>query len=194
MADFSSQSSINYNAPPFRDWRFNNTQMTVSDYERALFDLDPDLEILRNLKEKYIAFNNQYAGNPDGARAAIDEVIQLYRDCGYPMFEEVADALTQYKDAIINSFIMVGHLNKKGKTFSARLSNGPMESLNRTPKDMKRHARGYTSFPHIRNRFLFATRKNAPVLASPKKTKDVKNITGKTRGPYKKHGGNDNEN
>lgn len=190
----SNQDKINYNAPPFRDWRFNNTLMTVSDYERALFDLDPDLEILRNLKEKYITFNNQYSGNPDGARTAIDEVIQLYRDCGYPMFEEVAEALTQYKSAIINSFILLSRKDRNGHTFKARLSNGPMESLNRIPKDMKRHARGYTSFAHIRNRFLFSTRENAPILASPKKSEDVKNITGKTRGSYRKHGGKKNEN
>lgn len=168
--------------------------MTVSDYERALFDLDPYLEILRNLKEKYITFNNQYAGNPDGARTAIDEVIQLYRDCGYPMFEEVAEALTQYKSAIINSFILLSRKDRNGHTFKARLSNGPMESLNRIPKDMKRHARGYTSFAHIRNRFLFSTRENAPILASPKKSEDMKNITGKTRGSYRKHGGKKNEN
>ena len=110
------------------------------------------------------------------------------------MFEEVAEALTQYKSAIINSFILLSRKDRNGHTFKARLSNGPMESLNRIRKDMKRHARGYTSFTHIRNRFLFAARENAPILASPKKSEDVKNNTGKTRGPYKKHGGNDNEN
>lgn len=191
----SNLEHINYNAPSFRDWRFNNTWMTVSDYERALFQLDPDLETLRDLKEKYITFNNQYAGDPEGARTAIDEVIRLYEDSGYPIFEEMAVALTEYKDAVINSFVMVQRMNKNGRCVSSRLSNGPMESLNRIPKDMKRHARGYPNFDHIRNRFLFATRKDAPILASPKTAKEVKNITGKKRGPYRKqNGGNDNEN
>lgn len=189
----SNRDSINYNAESFRDWRFGNQWMSVSDYERELFKLDPELESLRNLKEKYITFNNAYAGNPKDAAPVLDDIIEEYRTSGYRIFAEVADTLKEYREAIINSFIMVERLNKKGRTFSARLSNGPMESLNRIPKDMKRHARGYTNFAHIRNRFLFATRKDAPMLASPKNPEEVRNLTGKNRGPYQKHGGNDNE-
>ena len=71
--------------------------------------------------------------------------------------------------------------------YVGRLSNGPMEPLNRIPKDMKRHARGYGNFEHIRNRFLFSQRKNAAILAVPKPWKDVCFRTDNTRGPYKKH-------
>lgn len=71
--------------------------------------------------------------------------------------------------------------------YVGRLSNGPMEPLNRIPKDMKRHARGYGNFEHIRNRFLFSQRKNAAILAVPKAWKDVCFRTDNTRGPYKKH-------
>lgn len=41
--------------------------------------------------------------------------------------------------------------------------NGPIESLNRKAKDLKRQGRGYRNFGHLRNRFLFATRNNAPL-------------------------------
>ena len=67
-----------------------------------------------------------------------------------------------------------------------RLSNGVMESLNRIPKDMKRNARGYRNFEHIRNRFLFATRKNAQILGYPRSWKEVRQPTDLKRGPYKK--------
>ena len=50
-----------------------------------------------------------------------------------------------------------------GKIYDSRLSNGPMESLNRKIKDLKRLGRGFRNFEHFRNRFLYATRK-APVL------------------------------
>ena len=46
---------------------------------------------------------------------------------------------------------------------NSRLSNGPIESLNRKVKDLKRMGRGYRNFEHFRNRFLYATRNN-PVL------------------------------
>ena len=81
---------------------------------------------------------------------------------------------------------MVERIDKDG-THPRRLSNGPMESLNRIPKDMKRHARGYGNFYHIRNRFLFSQRKNAAILAAPKPWKDVYFNTGKVRGPYRKN-------
>ena len=47
--------------------------------------------------------------------------------------------------------------------YETRLSNGPIESLNRKAKDLKRLGRGYRNFSHLRNRFLFATRFNAPL-------------------------------
>ena len=55
----------------------------------------------------------------------------------------------------------------------ARLSNGPIESLNRITKDIKRIGRGYRNFEYIRNRFLFATRKNATVLGKPRDLEDT---------------------
>ena len=49
------------------------------------------------------------------------------------------------------------------KIYSIRLSNGPIESLNRKVKDLKRLGRGYRNFEHFRTRFLYATRDN-PVI------------------------------
>ena len=50
-----------------------------------------------------------------------------------------------------------------GGIYSSRLSNGPIESINRKVKDLKRLGRGYKNFEHFRNRFLYATR-SAPIL------------------------------
>ena len=170
--------------------------MYVSDYEQALFSLDPNLEKLRDLKEKYIRFNRSHADRPDEARSALDALISEYKSSGYTIFEEVAKALSTYKQAVINSFTVIERTDSKGHTIRSRLSNGPMESLNRVPKDMKRHARGYSNFEHIRNRFLFAMRKNAPILASPKSCEEVRPPAGPKRGSYNKSkdkGGTDNE-
>lgn len=45
-----------------------------------------------------------------------------------------------------------------GKIYDARLSNGPIESINHKVKDLKRLGRGFRNFEHFRNRFLYATR------------------------------------
>ena len=50
-----------------------------------------------------------------------------------------------------------------GKVYESRLSNGPIESINRKVKDLKRSGRGYRNFEHFRNRFLYAARQ-APIL------------------------------
>ena len=73
-----------------------------------------------------------------------------------------ANLLEKYKDPIINSFIMVKKIGN-GKIYDSRLSNGPIESINRKVKDLKRLGRGFRNFEHFRNRFLFAAR-SAPVL------------------------------
>ena len=53
--------------------------------------------------------------------------------------------------------------NGLGGIYDSRLSNGPIESLNRKVKDLKRLGRGFRNFEHFRNRFLFATRSNPPL-------------------------------
>ena len=64
-----------------------------------------------------------------------------------------------HKEYIINSFIMV-EKHGSGKVYSSRLSNGPIESINRKVKDLKRLGRGFRNFEHFRNRFLYATRQS----------------------------------
>ena len=90
--------------------------MYGSDYEQALFSLDPNLEKLRDLKEKYIRFNRSHADRPDEARSALDALISEYKSSGYTIFEEVAKALSAYKQAVINSFTVIERTDSKGHT------------------------------------------------------------------------------
>ncbi len=77
---------------------------------------------------------------------------------------------------IIKSFTTVACTRKTKKDqedYYSRLSNGPMESFNRKPKDYKRNARGFSNFDYTRNRILWSTRNNPSVLAIPKTTKQI---------------------
>ena len=157
----SSISNIKYHADPRMDSHFR-CLMNTYDYEDALFRMDPRLKDFRDLKELYIQFNNRNGGKPIEARKELDGLISIYQNSEYEIFREFGSLLEKYKDPIINSFIMVekhGH----GKVYDSRLSNGPMESINRKVKDLKRLGRGFLNFEHFRNRFLYAARKN-PVL------------------------------
>lgn len=110
----------------------------------------------------YVQFNDRNAGDPDTAAKELDKLIVHYWTCGHQMFKEFVILLKKYHDPIINSFVMVKRIGPDG-IYDSRLSNGPIESLNRKAKDLKRSGRGYRNFSHLRNRFLFSTRYD-PVL------------------------------
>lgn len=157
----ASQDNITYRKDLRMDPHFRRL-MNTYDYEDALFRVSPRLRTLRDLKELYIRFNARNAGNPMQADIEIEDLIDRYYHCGASIFVDFAGLLSKYHDPIINSFVMV-EKNGAGKIYDSRLSNGPIESLNRKVKDLKRLGRGFRSFEHFRNRFLYATR-NAPVL------------------------------
>lgn len=157
----SNHSNITYHSDPRMDSHFR-CLMNTYDYEDALFRLDPKLRDFRDLKEKYIQFNNRNAGKPFEARKELDELIPIYQTSEYEIFRNFGDLLEKYQDYIINSFIMV-EKHGYGKVYESRLSNGPIESINRKVKDLKRLGRGFRNFEHFRNRFLYATRQE-PVL------------------------------
>lgn len=157
----SNHSNITYHSDPRMDSHFR-CLMNTYDYEDALFRLDPKLRDFRDLKEKYIQFNNRNAGKPFEARKELDELIPIYQTSEYEIFRNFGDLLEKYQDYIINSFIMV-EKHGYGKVYESRLSNGPIEAINRKVKDLKRLGRGFRNFEHFRNRFLYATRQE-PVL------------------------------
>lgn len=156
-----NQSSIEYRLETAMDPHFHMF-MNTFDYEKDLFRIDPRLERLRELKEIYVRFNARYAGKPLEAQKELESIIYRYLHCEDPIFNNFANLLIRYSQQIINSFIMVEKYGPGG-LYDSRLSNGPIESLNRKIKDLKRLGRGYRNFEHFRNRFLFATRDN-PVL------------------------------
>lgn len=155
--------------------RFNrqfSRMMNTYDYLDWIYSLDPAFEELFNLKELYVSFNRKYAGMPKEARAALREIISVYRNSRYKMFRDISFTLEEFFEPIINSFILARRISRDG-SYQSRLSNGPIEALNRIPKDMKRIGRGYRNFEHLRNRFLFSQRKNAAILAVPKTLDDI---------------------
>ena len=157
----ANDSNITYHAEPRMDPHFR-CMMNTYDYQDSLFQIDPNLRELRDLKEMYIQFNERNAGQPMDARIELDDLIGKYYQSCNPIFIDFADLLVRNHDYIINSFIMVER-HGSGNIYNSRLSNGPIESLNRKIKDLKRLGRGYRNFEHFRTRFLFATRNN-PVL------------------------------
>lgn len=152
--------------------------MNTAEYERKFFEIDPRLSKLRILRNSYVRFNKRNAGKPQKAFYEIEELIDEYRTCGDPIFERFSKLLTKYKQPIINSFILFERMGSNGDLVVSRLSNGPMEATNRLIKDLRRNAHGFRSFKHLRNRFLYATRRdpvlNGRVLSKPKEERSLR--------------------
>lgn len=130
--------------------------------EERFLKIHKDLPRIRDLKELYVTFNSRNAGYPSRAARELDELIELYSNETIDIFTSFAETLKRYREPIINSFILQER-EIRGEIRLSRLSNGPMESLNRKAKDLKRLCRGFTNFDHLRNRFLFTSRKNPSV-------------------------------
>ena len=152
--------TIVYHEDTHMDYHFRY-YMNTGDYERKFFNIDPSLSELRRLRDKYLSFNTSNAGRPQKAAIELEELIDEYKACDQPIFNEFARLLKRYKQPIINSFILIERADAQGKIVISRLSNGPIESLNRKAKDLKRLARGFRNYDNLRNRFLYATRSNA---------------------------------
>lgn len=158
----SNHENITYHSEVRMDPHFRRL-MNTYDYEDSLFRIAPRLKRLRDLKEEYVCFNARNAGQPLKAAVEIEDLIDHYYQCEDRIFVDFAVLLSKYKEPIINSFVMV-EKNGPGGMYVSRLSNGPIESLNRKVKDLKRNGHGFRNFEHFRNRFLYATR-NKPVLS-----------------------------
>ena len=159
--------------------------------EEKFMALDSNFKIFKDLKEKYIKFNNHYVGKPDEAEAGLDSLIKEYKASSYSMFKDFGEILDKRRKEIIASFTLLDIIPNQDHIESEyrRMSNGPMEGFNRKPKDMKRLARGFSNFDFIRNRILWAERQDAHILGSPIPIKEIrqKYKTNKKRGKYKKN-------
>ena len=163
----TSQDNVDYSQEMKVDSHFRYF-MTLYDKEEKLFALVPELREMRDLKELYIRFNKAQFEDMSEIEDTLSKLIELYRRSRFEMFRNFAALLKENYDEILNSFIRIEIIDEHGEIHEKRLSNGPIESFNRIPKDMKNNSRGYLDFEHARNRILFATRKSA-TITSPKK-------------------------
>lgn len=164
----SNEDSITRYDEPHMDRHFHYF-MNTAEYERRFFAVTPRLEELRRLRNLYTDFNKRNAGKPQKAAVEIEELIEIYITSGDDIFERFAKLLKKYRQPIVNSFILLERTGRNGDEIVSRLSNGPMESLNRKIKDLRRLAHGFRNFDHLRNRFLFATRRDPTLNGLEKK-------------------------
>ena len=151
----------------------NGMTMSKDQIINYCLSIDPELKLAYDLKEAYREFN--FTADVTNAEEKLNELIELFKKSKIKEYIPFWSMLQNWKTEIINSF---NRYNDK------RISNGPMERVNRDIKLIYEISFGSTNFERIRNRIMYCLNDNAPILGN-KKYKTNKTI-GKKRKPYRK--------
>ena len=168
------QHRINYST--HKKWnRFLNQYLCTYDYEKSFMSLDSNFRLIRELRDRYICFNEKFPKDFSAAANQLDTLILFYSQSSLQMFRDFSDLLKRYHDEICNSFKTMQHYSNEAYVASIsdtssnlrRLSNGPMEGFNRKPKDLKRNSRGVDNIRYTINRIIWSNRPDEPIRYTP---------------------------
>lgn len=156
--------------------RFNKRLNQYLNYPQLLdrvLSISSELSEAYHIKDIYLIFNT--CSDFKNAEKDFDEVMSTIRKTHIQEMIDIYKMLNNWKDEIINSFIIVD---------GRRLSNGIMESRNSIVKLIKKTGNGYVNFARFRNRCMYCMNENAlPSLSGAQIPIKMK---GKKRGSYKK--------
>ena len=146
------------------------TKYQIIDY---MLSLDPELKTAYELKEKYRNFNS--SATIENAEEWLNEILLEFKNSYISEYSNFIHMIENWKKEILNSFHKINGF---------RISNGPMERVNRDIKTIFSISFGSTNFTRVRNRIMFSINDSSPILYTRKNTSNKKK--GKPRGPYKK--------
>lgn len=141
--------------------------------------IHPELKAAYNIKEEYIAFNDEEPRTFPGRQEKEKQLESLIRKMMLSNIEEMKDCaktLKNWKEEILNSFEWID---------DRRLSNGPIEGKNNYIKKIISNANGLSNFQRARNKFMYSQNFYDSYKVSEFKIK-VKR-PGKSRGKYNKN-------
>jgi transposase len=159
---------------PSRERRMNHKlerMLNFYDIRILIEAIHPDLKAAWRLKDDLVDFydNNDYESAPD----ALNTLIRKFYDSGVPEMIEFGRTLRNWKEEIINSFIVVKNRYTVDKdtgqvvVSALKLNNGLMENRNSILKTIKKNSNGYTNWNRFRNRCLYVLRPDAVPSLNP---------------------------
>lgn len=148
--------------------------MIMNKYQivKCMLELDETLELAYNLMMIYRNF--VATETIDTAEEKLNTIISQFKEAHIKEYADFIRIMNNWHNEIINSFNMVnGH----------KITNGPMERVNKDIKTIIRVSFGSNNFTRMRNRIMFCINDNAPILSYRKKNTNKQ--IGKPRGNYK---------
>ena len=147
------------------------------DIRKLIEGIHPDLEAAWRLKDEVIDFYDE--NTVETAEQALNELIQKFFRSGIPEMIEYGKTLRNWKQEIINSFIVIGHRYSVEKETGQvviskqKLNMNLSENRNSIIKTLKKSSNGYTNWPRFRNRCLYVLRSDARPVLNPLPKKKV---------------------
>lgn len=151
----------------------SRSYLSESEIVDYMLDLDTTLKTAYYLKQDYMDFNNSCT--IEDAAEVLDELTLRFANSNIKEYKRFVGILKSWRNEIINSFNTIN---------GYRISNGPMERVNRDIKSLFRVSFGSTNFQRVRNRILYSINSNSSFLYTRKNISNK--IPGKKRGTYKK--------
>jgi len=159
---------------PGRERKMNRKlgrMLNFYDIRILIEDIHPDLKDAWRLKDDLAGFYDTctYETAPE----ALNILIQKFYTSGIPEMQEFSKTLRNWKQEIINSFIIVKHDYKVDRdtgqvvVSAKKLNNGLMENRNSILKTIKKNANGYSNWDRFRNRCLYVLRPDALPSLNP---------------------------
>ena len=139
-----------------------------------MLSIDKQLKLAYELLHEYRTFNE--VATIDNASEWFDELVLKFQSSGITELIPAWKLLQNWREEIINYFIRVN---------GYRISNGPMERVNRDIKTLFRLSFGTTNFERMRNRIMYSLNSDSPILYNRKQKTNKRNM--RPRGPYKKN-------
>lgn len=124
-----------------------NRYCNYSDLFTYMLSIDEELETASNLKDQVVYFYDHC--NYDNAKKKLEEIIIDFRSCPVEEMAPFANTLINWKNEIINSFIIVDERSKR------KMNTAIVENRNKTIKLIKHASNGYLNWERFRNRILY---------------------------------------
>jgi len=121
---------------------------------------DPDMNEAYNL---YYSLQLFYKlKNEHEAKKQINDLIALFQASNIEVMHTLSKTLIQWKQEIINSFIVIEQTKKK-------VNNAMIENTNKTIKTIKRNSNGFSNWDRFRNRVLYSINRDVTYSMYPLK-------------------------
>lgn len=132
------------------------------DLLNIILTADPDMNEAYNLYYQLQLFYKHK--NEHEAKKQINDLIALFQASNIEVMHTFSKTLIEWKQEIINSFIVIEKTKKK-------VNNAMIENTNKAIKTIKRNSNGFSNWDRFRNRVLYAINDDVTYSMYPLKEK-----------------------